>query len=89
MIEQRKSVSADGVKAAVSQHQQTRKTNNHVQPETENNVDHGQSGDIHRPTRHHKRPRHRKHQQRHEEQFLLHRGAINRGQNKLRPGNAF
>ena len=89
MIEQRKSVSADGVKAAVSQHQQTRKTNNHVQPETEDNVDHGQSGDIHRPTRHHKRPRHRKHQQRHEEQFLLHRGAINRGQNKLRPGNAF
>lgn len=29
------------------------------------------------------------HQQRHEEQFLLHRGPINRGQNKLRSGNAF
>ncbi|MNW21137.1 hypothetical protein D3C71_2218820 [compost metagenome] len=57
MVQQRKGVSTDGVETAVTEHQQARQTDYHVQAEAQNHVDHGQGGDIHRPARDHKRPR--------------------------------
>lgn len=73
MVQQRESVGADGVEPAVAQHQQAGKPDHHVQPETEDDIDHRQGGDIHRAARHHKRPGHGNDQQGDQEQLLLHR----------------
>ena len=89
MVQQREGVRADGVEPAVAQHQQARQPHHHVQTETQNHVDHGQGGNIHRPARDHKRPRHGSHQQRHQEQLLFHRCTVDRRQDEFRPGDVF
>ena len=87
MVQQREGIRADGVEPAVAQDQQAGKADHHVQSKAENDIDHRQGGDIHRTARHHKRPGHGNHQQGYQEQLLLHRRAVNRRHNKLRPGD--
>ena len=89
VIQQREGVGADGVEAAVAEHQQARKADHHVESETEHHVDQRQRGDIHRAARNEKGPGHRHDDQREHKQLLLRRRAVDAGQHQRRTRNLF
>ncbi|MOA11119.1 hypothetical protein D3C78_1310440 [compost metagenome] len=76
MVQQRIGVGADGVKTAVTQHQQAGQADHHVQAQTQHHVDQRQGGDIHRAARYQERPGDRRDNDRRGQQLLARGGAI-------------